>query len=89
MSSDKTFIVCGIEIPSLDEAMNAILERAKQELGIFDTMHIPAEKKRDVVGFVIAAGGLNLRNAVNDMSRFLQMSRTSVYTIINDSYNKE
>lgn len=86
--NNKSMIICGIEIPSLDYAMAAILERAKQELGFSDPAIIPQEKKREVVSFVIGAGGLSLRNAVNDLSRFLKLSRTSVYGMINDSYRK-
>lgn len=88
MSSTKT-IVCGIEVPSLDHAMNAILERAKQEIGFSDPSYISHKTKRDVIEFVISVGGLNLRNAVNDLSRYLKLSRTSVYSVINDSYHKE
>jgi predicted transcriptional regulator YheO len=84
----REITVYGIAIKSFDDAMKAILENAKNELGFTDPRYMSYDDKNQVIKFVVQAGGLSLRNAVNEMAAYLKMSRTSVYKIVNRELNR-
>jgi predicted transcriptional regulator YheO len=86
MTSHKQIIVFGRPIASFDDALKAIFEEAKREFGIRDTSELSFDQKREVVQFVVESGGLSLRNTANELSRFLKISRTSVYSMINSVF---
>lgn len=86
MTSHKQIIVFGRPIASFDDALKAIFEEAKREFNIRDTSELSFDQKREVVQFVVESGGLSLRNTANELSRFLKISRTSVYSMINSVF---
>lgn len=79
----NVFIINGIQVESLDKAVEALFRTAQSDLGLGDVTTLTDGEKRALVIHVVNAGGLNFRNCVRDLAKLLRVSRTTIYKVIN------
>lgn len=85
--SKQPLIISGLVIESPDQAVEVFFRQAIFELGLDQQSAISRSDKHLLIQSVVDKGGLHFRNCVRDLARLLDLSRTTVYNVINDLYS--
>lgn len=74
---------------SVERAVEIFYHRSVIELGLQNRSSLRMDEKRMVIASVVGKGGLHFRNCVRDLARLLDLSRTTVYAVINGPSTKK
>jgi len=75
-------VISGVRVANLRHAVAELVQHAHRTLGFTRIDTLSDRDKEMIIGMVVNMGALMFRNAVADIARSLDMSRTSVYNNI-------